>query len=192
MGTGSKILVGAALSALVAYFGYNASCNTGNFSPSNDASAGQTAAATPAAVPATAEAVASCQGDVNTLMTGKSINFQSGSAYLAADSTALIGDIAKALKACAGTQVEVQGHTDLIGSAEINQNLSQSRAETVVKSLVDQGVPATQLSAKGYGATQPVENARTAEANAKNRRTVFAISTAGATPAADAKPAGAQ
>jgi OOP family OmpA-OmpF porin len=186
------MLVGAALSALVAYLGYSASCSTGNFAPATDASAGQTAAATPAVTPATAEAVATCQGDVNTLMTGKSINFQSGSAYLAADSTALIGDIAKALKGCAGTQVEVQGHTDLIGSAEINQNLSQARAETVVKSLVDQGVPAAQLSAKGFGATQPIENARTAQANAKNRRTVFAVSTAGATPAAEAKPAGAQ
>jgi OmpA-OmpF porin, OOP family len=188
MDTGSKILVGAALSALVAWFGYSASCGTGNVGTAAEA----TAVATPAVIPATQEAVATCQGDVNTLMTGKTINFQSGSAYLAADSTALIGDIAKALKGCAGTQVEVQGHTDLMGNAEINQGLSQSRAEAVLKSLVDQGVPATQLSAKGFGATQPLENARTAQANAKNRRTVFNISTTGATPAADATPAGGQ
>jgi OmpA-OmpF porin, OOP family len=190
MGTGSKFLLGAALSAVVAWFGYNASCNAGQFSPATDASA--VAAATPAVIPATQEAVVACQGGVNTLMTGKTINFQSGSAYLAADSTALIGDIAKALKGCAGTTVEVQGHTDLMGRAELNQTLSQSRAETVVKSLVDQGVPVAQLSAKGFGATQPLENARTSAANTKNRRTVFAISTAGAAPAVDAKPTGVQ
>jgi OmpA-OmpF porin, OOP family len=192
MDTGSKILIGAALSALVAWFGYDASCGAGHFSPATDASAGATAAATPSVIPATPEAVVACQGGVNTLMTGKTINFQSGSAYLAADSTALIGDIAKSLKGCAGTTVEVQGHTDLMGNADINQSLSQSRAEAVVKSLVDQGVPAAQLTAKGFGATQPLENARTSAANAKNRRTVFTISTAGNAATADAKPAGVQ
>ena len=61
------------------------------------------------ATPAKAEARTSA-------MTGKTINFQSGSAYLAADSNAIIDELAKALAPCAGTKVEVQGHTDLTGN----------------------------------------------------------------------------
>jgi OmpA-OmpF porin, OOP family len=172
-----KALIGALLTALVAWLTYNAGCAVDN----GAALPAETATApTEAAVPATAEAVAACQGDVNKLMEGKTINFQSGSAYLAADSNAVLDEIAAALKPCAGTSVEVQGHTDLVGSADINQNLSQQRAETVTKALVDKGVPADRLTAKGYGQTQPLDNSRNAAANAKNRRTVFVVGSAAA------------
>jgi OmpA-OmpF porin, OOP family len=140
------------------------------------------APAVAAAAPATKEAVAACQGDINTLMTGKTINFQSGSAYLAADSDALLTEIATALKPCAGTKVEIQGHTDLTGSASINQTISQSRAQAVMKVLIDKGVPADRMTAKGYGPSQPLENAMTASANAKNRRTVFSVAASAAAP----------
>jgi OOP family OmpA-OmpF porin len=141
--------------------------------------AGDEAKMTAAAeAPATTQAVAECQGDINGLMAGKTINFQSGSAYLAADSEALLTELATALKPCAGTKVEVQGHTDLTGSASINQTISQARAEAVMKALTSKGVPADRLTAKGYGPSQPLENAMTAAANAKNRRTVFAVAAA--------------
>jgi OmpA-OmpF porin, OOP family len=183
MNTPLKILLGALLTGLLAWLTYNATCR-----PSGDASAvagNETTAAAPVPeAPASAEAIASCQGDINTLMTNKTINFQSGSAYLAADSTAVIEELAKALTPCAGTKVEIQGHTDLVGGADLNQTLSQSRAETVMKLLVEKGVPADRLAAKGYGASQPIENARNPAANAKNRRTVFAVSAANAAPAA--------
>jgi OmpA-OmpF porin, OOP family len=191
MGPGSKILLGAGAAALLGAVTHSVTCNgsayaSGASTTTDGASTqGATAAvATPAAVPATKEAVAECQTDINTLMAGKAVNFQSGSAYLAPESSKLLADVANALKPCTGTQIEVQGHTDLIGNADINQNLSQARAESVVKALVDQGVPAAQLTAKGYGLTQPLENARTAAANAKNRRTVFAVTAAGTAPTA--------
>ncbi|MGL5837006.1 MAG: OmpA family protein [Sphingorhabdus sp.] len=137
------------------------------------------AAAAKVEAPATQEAVAECQKDINALMAGKTINFQSGSAYLAENNT-ILDEVAAALKPCVGTSVEVQGHTDLVGGAEINQKLSQARAESVVAALVAKGVPAQRMTAKGYGMTQPLENARNAEANAKNRRTVFSIAAASA------------
>jgi OmpA-OmpF porin, OOP family len=173
MNTPMKILLGALLTGLLAWFTQNAMCNTGS-----DATASVGPIATAVETPATAEAVATCQTDINTLMKDKTINFQSGSAYLAADSNAVIDELAKALTPCAGTKVEIQGHTDLVGSADLNQNLSQQRAETVMKVLSEKGVPADRLSAKGYGATQPLENAKNPAANAKNRRTVFAVSAA--------------
>jgi OmpA-OmpF porin, OOP family len=136
--------------------------------------------------PATAAAVEACQKDINALMTGKTINFQSGSAYLA-ENNAILDEVAAALKPCAGTSVEVQGHTDLSGVPETNQKLSQERAERVVAALVAKGVPVERMTAKGYGATQPLENARGNAANAKNRRTVFSVTAAAAAPAEGVK-----
>lgn len=141
------------------------------------------AVAAPAKVeaPASKEAIAACQADINQVMAGKTINFQSGSAYLA-ENNAVLDEVAAALKPCAGMAVEVQGHTDLSGAAATNQTLSQERAERVVAALATKGVPTDRLTAKGYGSSQPVENARGDAANAKNRRTVFAIAAAAAAP----------
>jgi OmpA-OmpF porin, OOP family len=142
-----------------------------------------TAAAAPAKVeaPASKEAIAACQADINQVMAGKTINFQSGSAYLA-ENNAVLDEVAAALKPCAGMAVEVQGHTDLSGAPATNQTLSQERAERVVAALGAKGVPTERLTAKGYGSSQPLENARGDAANAKNRRTVFAIAAAAAAP----------
>jgi OmpA-OmpF porin, OOP family len=187
MNSNIKILLGALLSAFIGWAMFSNAC-PGNGEAAVAAAApaaatGETPAATTTPAPAaTAEAVAECQGDINAVMTGKTVNFQSGSAYLANDGNTLLDDVAKALKPCAGTNVEIQGHTDLIGGAEINQTLSQSRADTVKQALVTRGVDAARLTAKGFGASQPLENARNAEANAKNRRTIFVISAAAAAP----------
>jgi OmpA-OmpF porin, OOP family len=129
--------------------------------------------------PASTAAIAACQQDINKVMAGKTINFQSGSAYLAENNTVL-DEVAAALKPCAGMAVEVQGHTDLSGAPETNQTLSQDRAERVVAAMVAKGVPAERLTAKGYGSSRPLENTRSAAANAKNRRTVFAIAASAA------------
>ena len=75
MNTPLKTLLVALLTGLLAWLTYNATCR-----PSGDASAvagNETTAAAPVPeAPASAEAIASCQGDINTLMTNKTINFQ--------------------------------------------------------------------------------------------------------------------
>ncbi len=133
-----------------------------------------------AEAPATAQAVAECQGDIDTLMQGKTISFRSGSAYLAPSSHAIIDELGKALAPCTGTNVEIQGHTDLTGDPASNEALSQERADRVKNALIEDGIPAERLTAKGYGSSQPLENAMTGVANAKNRRTVFVVSASGA------------
>jgi len=51
--------------------------------------------------------------------------------------------------------IELSAHTDSRGSDELNRKLSQARAETVVKYLIDHGIAADRLTAKGYGETKP-------------------------------------
>jgi OOP family OmpA-OmpF porin len=72
-------------------------------------------------------------------------------------------------------RIEVQGHTDAVGSAPFNLKLSQARAESVREYLVTHGVPAEELSAKGYGKTQPIADNKTAAGRAQNRRVVMSV-----------------
>jgi OmpA-OmpF porin, OOP family len=67
----------------------------------------------------------------------------------------------------------IEGHTDNVASAKYNVKLSQSRAEGVVKMLVDKyGIDKTRLAAKGYGLTRPIADNITAAGRQKNRRTM--------------------
>ncbi|MCX7817578.1 MAG: OmpA family protein [Syntrophales bacterium] len=72
--------------------------------------------------------------------------------------------------------VVIEGHTDNIGGKEYNQKLSERRAQAVVKYLVEKfGVPAKQLSYKGYGMTKPIADNKTKEGRAKNRRVMAVV-----------------
>jgi len=71
--------------------------------------------------------------------------------------------------------IEISGHTDNVGSAAVNQRLSENRAKAVVDYLVAQGISATRLKYAGYGFTQPIADNRTDEGRAINRRVEFKI-----------------
>lgn len=72
-------------------------------------------------------------------------------------------------------QIEIQGHTDNIGTAEFNLSLSENRANSVVSFLIQRGITVDRLSSKGYGYTLPVAPNSTEEGRAKNRRTTVKI-----------------
>lgn len=75
-----------------------------------------------------------------------------------------------------GTMViEVGGHTDNVGSDELNMKLSQERANSVMTYMVLAGVEEARIQAKGYGETQPIADNATEEGKAANRRTEFVI-----------------
>ena len=70
--------------------------------------------------------------------------------------------------------LEVQGHTDAVGSDDANQKLSDARAKTVLAWLVAKGAQAGQLTARAYGKTRPIESNDTPEGRAQNRRVELA------------------
>jgi outer membrane protein OmpA-like peptidoglycan-associated protein len=87
-----------------------------------------------------------------------------------------------------GLNLKVEGYTDSVGSDEYNQKLSENRASTVRSFLIDQGVPASAVTAQGFGKTQPVASNDTPEGRQKNRRVELVVS-GDAIDAADAPAA---
>ena len=71
--------------------------------------------------------------------------------------------------------VRVEGHTDDRGRDAYNQELSQRRANSVRRYLIDKGVEKDRLEAVGYGESQPISENETNEGRAKNRRVEFTI-----------------
>lgn len=69
----------------------------------------------------------------------------------------------------------IEGHTDNVGGATFNQDLSELRALTVMKGLVDRGVPKNRLKAVGYGVARPVADNSTDNGRRLNRRTDIII-----------------
>jgi outer membrane protein OmpA-like peptidoglycan-associated protein len=101
------------------------------------------------------------------------IHFDVNSAAVKPESMGTINQIAKLLKENPALKLEIGGHTDSTGDASKNMSLSQDRAEAVKKLLVAQGVDASRLSAKGYGATKPIASNDALEGKAQNRRVEF-------------------
>lgn len=103
------------------------------------------------------------------------VNFENDSARLLPESLTVLDAVAADLKRYPRLKVEVQGHTDSVGSDAYNQKLSQSRAESVRERLVSQGVDAAQLSARGYGEARPVTTNVTPEGRSQNRRVAMEV-----------------
>src|SRR6201999_2924940 len=101
------------------------------------------------------------------------VHFDNTSSRLSAESSAVLDPLATSLRAHPRLRLEVQGHTDGVGSAPYNLKLSQARAEAVEEYLVAHGVPSVELTAKGFGKTQPVADNNTAAGRAQNRRVVM-------------------
>lgn len=104
------------------------------------------------------------------------INFATGSAAIPADNKAILQKAAEVLKtAPAGTVIEVGGHTDNVGDKVKNQKLSEERANAVRNELINLGVKAENLTAKGYGDTQAKADNKTEQGRFQNRRIEYTL-----------------
>ncbi len=90
------------------------------------------------------------------------------------ESDAVLREVSAMLAGNPTLRLEVQGHTDAIGSDAYNQPLSEARAGSVVVWLTQHGVVATRLTARGYGKTRPIASNATEEGRARNRRVEIA------------------
>ena len=100
----------------------------------------------------------------------KNLTFETGSAAIVGETKVEVDNLAAVLKAYPDVNIEVQGYTDNTGNAEANVKLSQMRAEAVVASLTELGIAKERLTAKGYGAADPVATNDTDEGREQNRR----------------------
>lgn len=75
-----------------------------------------------------------------------------------------------------GLKLEVEGHTDSVGTDEYNQELSQNRGAAVRAYLTAQGMASGSVTSKGFGENQPIANNETADGRQKNRRVEIVIS----------------
>lgn len=133
-----------------------------------------------------------CVSQVNDILSAKKIAFEPGSAIIDPSAKDTLDKIAAVMKNCEDYPIEVGGHTDAQGRDEMNQALSDQRAHAVIAALQDRRIITSNLKARGYGESVPIEPNNTEAGREKNRRIEFkllgeaAIAAAAATPAQSA------
>ena len=110
------------------------------------------------------------QTDRGTMVTLGDVLFDTGKATLKPGAYRSIDRLAEALKKDSNRKVIIEGHTDSTGSAELNQALSERRADAVETALLERGVNSNQLSAVGKGKDYPVATNDNAAGRQQNRR----------------------
>lgn len=105
----------------------------------------------------------------------KNVFFDTDKYELLAESETELTTFAQFLKENESLVIEISGHTDSIGSAAHNTELSKNRAKSVYEFLITQGIDKSRLSYKGYGSAQPIADNSSPEGRAINRRTQFKV-----------------
>ena len=113
--------------------------------------------------------------EVGTTIVLRNIFFDTDKATLRKESTAELERLQKLLTETPALKLEMAGHTDNVGEAAMNQDLSQRRAQAVVAYLTQHGIAAARLTAAGYGETRPVGPNTTKADRQLNRRTEFKV-----------------
>ncbi len=91
------------------------------------------------------------------------------------ESLPLIDEIVDAMMSRPKLRLEIQGHTDNVGTIEFNQTLSENRARAVYDAIVSRGIDNSRLRYIGLGMSRPIASNDTEEGRSKNRRTQFVV-----------------
>jgi len=108
--------------------------------------------------------------DRGMVLTLGDVLFDTGKSTLKAGAYSTIERLATVLKEDQNRKVTIEGHTDSVGSDELNQQLSEARANAVRTALVERGVSDSQISAVGKGESFPVASNDNAAGRQQNRR----------------------
>ncbi len=112
---------------------------------------------------------------------GIKITFDSGILFgvnesnISAEARNNLTTLAETLKKYEDTNILIEGHTDSTGSDELNQRLSEARAQSVADNLRNAGVAGARLTTEGYGSAQPIADNSSQEGRTQNRRVEVAI-----------------
>lgn len=101
--------------------------------------------------------------------------FAPGQSRLRAEARANLQRVIDFVAAHPGRPVRIEGHTDATGGANFNQVLSQQRAESVRQALIEEGVDAARLTARGYGEDRPIAANDSEAGRARNRRVEIVV-----------------
>jgi outer membrane protein OmpA-like peptidoglycan-associated protein len=101
--------------------------------------------------------------------------FDTGSFTLKPAAREKLAKVSGILLAHPGLTLQVEGHTDSVGSDEMNQRLSDQRAGSVREFLVGQGVDSSSITAEGFGKTEPIASNDSPEGRQRNRRVEIVV-----------------
>ncbi|WP_108882930.1 Ig-like domain-containing protein [Anderseniella sp. Alg231-50] len=116
-----------------------------------------------------------CQGLLDEVLSEQQIVFSPGKSKILGKNANLLNRLMAVIRQCGDAKIEIGGHTDWQGSGKSNQVLSERRANAVRDALLARGASADNITAVGYGESQPIANNRTRKGRAANRRTQFKI-----------------
>jgi outer membrane protein OmpA-like peptidoglycan-associated protein len=102
--------------------------------------------------------------------------FETGRYTLRPAARESLAKVAGILLAYPDLRMEIDGHTDSVGSDAYNQQLSEKRAQTVRDFLVQQGISTASVTTQGFGKSQPIASNETAEGRKQNRRVELVVS----------------
>ena len=105
----------------------------------------------------------------------ENIFFESSKSELKTSSKVELKKMLKLLKINPELKIEISGHTDSDGDDDLNLSLSNERASSVVKWLIENGISSNRLTFKGFGESKPIVKNDSEENKAKNRRTELTI-----------------
>jgi OOP family OmpA-OmpF porin len=112
----------------------------------------------------------------NKIEIGEKIQFELNKSVILPQSFGLMDEIADTIKKNPQVKkLSIEGHASAEGDAKKNLKLSDDRAKSVMKYLVEKGVEAARLTAKGFGVTKPIADNNTEEGREKNRRVEFVV-----------------
>ncbi|TFL19870.1 OmpA family protein [Jannaschia formosa] len=116
-----------------------------------------------------------CEVQLNDILVEQKLTFAPGAAVLDGTGDGQLAMLTSKLTDCKRAAFEIGGHTDSQGRETMNQELSRARAEAVRLALIERGVPPAQLTARGYGETEPIASNDSEAGREANRRITFTL-----------------
>lgn len=116
-----------------------------------------------------------CVRQLNIILSESEIGFEPSRSAIAGDPAPTLERIAGVMATCSDFQIEAGGHTDSQGSQGFNADLSRARAQALVAAMTEAGIDTANMTARGYGESQPIASNETDAGREENRRIEFRL-----------------